>query len=114
MATIENNDNFPDGRLVRQSHHIPHRDALVVSRGILGDEETAEIMRSIRVTLECGRPHSNTREWFSTTTFLLSDEKIANGDHITTQATDGRCRGAAPTPYIHSVEFPCPSPRPRA
>lgn len=62
-------------------------------------------MRSIRVTLECGRPHSTTREWFSTI-FLLSEEEIARGEHITIAKYRARIQG-----YVEPFEVFDPSAR---
>ena len=60
-------------------------------------------MRPIRVTLECGRPYSNVREWFSTI-FLLSDEEIANGDHVAIARYRARIQG-----YVEPFELFDPS-----
>jgi hypothetical protein len=60
-------------------------------------------MRSIRVTLECGRPHSTTREWFSTI-FVLSEEEIARGEHIAIAKYRARIQG-----YVEPFEVFDPS-----
>ena len=68
-------------------------------------------MRPIRVTLECGRPYSSVREWFSTL-FLLSEEEIVHGDHIAIARYRARIQGYV-EPFMvfdPSVARPVPSP----
>ena len=60
-------------------------------------------MRQIRVTLECGRPHSNAREWFSTI-LLLSEEEIADDEHIAIAKYRARIQG-----YVEPFEVFQPS-----